>query len=336
MNEIVDVLVVGAGLGGLSAARDLSRAGLKLRVLDKGRGVGGRAATRRVDGAVMDHGAPFFTARGERLNALIANLERQEVVRVWTNGLHTWRDGELIAPGDGHPRYIASDGMSALGKALRDGVEPGDAPLEVRTEATVLSVQKSDSGWSVTLESGETLKARGVLVNAPAPQALNLTGQSLSDNTRTALERVQFEACWALLGLLQRRPELSWKGIKLQHPALDWIGLEHTKRDCAPAVVVHASAAWSAAHLEENPDGIGPQLLEALHQVTGDSLEVGKASAHRWRFAKASRMHPAATVTQDGLVFCGDWCDADGHGSRVENALESGWAAAGYLQTYLE
>jgi renalase len=336
MNEIVDVLVVGAGLGGLSAARDLSRAGLKLRVLDKGRGVGGRAATRRVAGAVMDHGAPFFTARGERLKTLIASLEARGIVRVWTNGLHTWRDGELIAPVDGHPRYIATDGMSALGKALRDGLEPGDAPLEVSTEATVTAVQRSASGWSVRLDNGQTLHARSVLVNAPAPQALNLTGQSLTADTRTALERVRFEACWAMLGLLRHRPEVSWKGIKLQHPALDWIGLEHTKRDCAPSVVVHASAAWSALHLEENPDGIVPQMLEALREVIGDSLEVGNATAHRWRFAKASQMHPAATVTQDGLVFCGDWCDADGHGSRVENALESGWAAARYLQNDLE
>ncbi|WP_157463608.1 FAD-dependent oxidoreductase, partial [Deinococcus pimensis] len=38
-----DVLVVGAGLGGLACARDLRRAGRRVLLLDKSRGVSGRA-----------------------------------------------------------------------------------------------------------------------------------------------------------------------------------------------------------------------------------------------------------------------------------------------------
>ena len=57
---IYDVLLLGAGLSGLKAARDLHAAGKSVLVLDKGRGVGGRAATRRWDGTPVDHGAQFF------------------------------------------------------------------------------------------------------------------------------------------------------------------------------------------------------------------------------------------------------------------------------------
>ena len=53
-----DVVVVGAGVAGLQCARRLRDAGLQVVVLDKARGVGGRVATRRVDGQPVDHGGP--------------------------------------------------------------------------------------------------------------------------------------------------------------------------------------------------------------------------------------------------------------------------------------
>jgi ribulose 1,5-bisphosphate synthetase/thiazole synthase len=42
----LDVVVVGAGIAGLTAARALASAGSEVLVLDKGRGPGGRASTR--------------------------------------------------------------------------------------------------------------------------------------------------------------------------------------------------------------------------------------------------------------------------------------------------
>lgn len=51
------VVVVGAGIAGLMCARELAATGVDVVVVDKGRGVGGRMATRRFGGAVFDHGA---------------------------------------------------------------------------------------------------------------------------------------------------------------------------------------------------------------------------------------------------------------------------------------
>lgn len=73
-----DVLVIGAGMAGLTAAMALRRAGRSVHVLDKGRGVGGRMASRRIGDATFDHGAQFITARDPRFVAAIGEWEQSE------------------------------------------------------------------------------------------------------------------------------------------------------------------------------------------------------------------------------------------------------------------
>ena len=42
-----DVDVIGAGMSGIACARALQAEGVPVRLIDKGRGIGGRMATRR-------------------------------------------------------------------------------------------------------------------------------------------------------------------------------------------------------------------------------------------------------------------------------------------------
>lgn len=42
------ILVVGAGLAGVTAARELAARGHRVKIVEKSRGLGGRMATRRV------------------------------------------------------------------------------------------------------------------------------------------------------------------------------------------------------------------------------------------------------------------------------------------------
>ena len=54
--QMFDAVVVGAGLAGLSAARELQRAGRTVTVVETSDGVGGRVRTDHVDGFLLDRG----------------------------------------------------------------------------------------------------------------------------------------------------------------------------------------------------------------------------------------------------------------------------------------
>src|SRR4051794_17308559 len=89
MADIVDVVIVGAGLAGLVCAQDLTAAGVECRVLEGSDGIGGRVRTDEVDGFLLDRGFQILlTAYPEvqrRLDLDALELRRFEpgaVVRV--------------------------------------------------------------------------------------------------------------------------------------------------------------------------------------------------------------------------------------------------------------
>src|SRR5271154_7195606 len=75
-----DVVVVGAGMAGLTAARTLAEAGLKVLVLEAQDRIGGRIWTRHVGDEAIELGAEFIHGRPPDLWALIeeAGLETYE------------------------------------------------------------------------------------------------------------------------------------------------------------------------------------------------------------------------------------------------------------------
>jgi renalase len=327
---VLDVLIIGAGLAGLTAARELTRAGYAVRILEKSAGVSGRAATKRLEsGAIADFGAPFFTVRNDAFRAFVQTLEHNKIVHVWQNGMKTWRSGNLEGSPDGYPRYVATQGISAIGKALRNG-ESHQAPLDIVQNAMVSAIWSNHLGYRAVLENGDIHTARAVLVNTPAPQAMTLTKSVIEPKTNLALEQVEFAPCWALIVSLKNAPNVDWNVLKLEHPVLSLISLEHSKRGGAPILLLHANAEWSTQNLERSPQSVADLMIQAAQEVLGEVLEPNQTKPHRWRYAQATKPHLGAYVAQDNLVFCGDWCAPAGS-ARIETAFESGLASAEYL-----
>ncbi|WP_324785862.1 protoporphyrinogen/coproporphyrinogen oxidase [Streptomyces sp. H51] len=68
------VVVIGAGPGGLTAARELERAGHRVTVLEEGDEVAGKCRSVHVDGLAYDLGGHICTNRYERLAELVTEL----------------------------------------------------------------------------------------------------------------------------------------------------------------------------------------------------------------------------------------------------------------------
>ncbi|KAG2448128.1 hypothetical protein HYH02_006713 [Chlamydomonas schloesseri] len=105
-----DVIVVGAGVAGLSAAAKLAAAGVKPVVLEAGDGVGGRVRTDKVDGFLLDRGFQIFlTGYPEAQSAL--DYEALQL-RPFYAGALVWTGGAFHRVAD--PLRHLVDGLASL------------------------------------------------------------------------------------------------------------------------------------------------------------------------------------------------------------------------------
>jgi renalase len=326
-NQTESCIIVGAGISGLLAADELHRAGWDVTVIDEGRGMGGRMATRRLGQATFDHGAQFFTARGDRFTGLVDGWLGSGAAAEWARG---FADAEGRPNRDGYPRYRGAEGMASIPEYVAYG-------LDVRTGERVVRVDTADGNWEIFCESGLRAQGSALVLALPVPKALDLAESGnyrLPDGARSRLGAVSYDPCLALMVVLDGpSPVPEPGGMQVKGEPLDFIGDNQRKGISeVPAITIHAGPEWSSAHFGDDEAEITEQLVALAGERLGEDLApaVLDSSLARWRYSWVTNSHPdpfLAASEKPPLLFCGD---AFGQ-PKVEGASLSGLSAADYL-----
>ena len=305
------IIIVGAGLSGLMAARECDARGHEVIVFDKGRGVGGRLATRRIKDATLDHGAQFFTVRSDEFQSRVDEWITAGVVREWCRG---------FSEEDGHPRYVGTQGMTSIAKHLAIG-------LDVRLSTLVFSLSRGDTDWVITTDDGVDHHADRVILTAPVPQSFSLMfGGGIE--MPIELRNTDYDRTLGLLVTLDSNNHnvTSPGGMQFPDDVFSFIGDNAAKGiSDAPALTFHANPEWSLANFDLSNREIHDALLEAATPWLGTTV-VTSSEMKKWRFANPKKMWPDACWVDDSgtLAIAGDAFA----GPRVEGAALSGLAAA--------
>ena len=318
--EPSDILIIGAGISGLLCATELRRAGRSVRLLDKGRGLGGRMATRRMAGGRLDHGAQYFTVRDARLRAYVDTWLEAGVIKEWFR--HLPEDSNP----DGYPRYCGVNGMTDAPKFLAKD-------LEVHNSQQVTELARDTDLWIARTAAGDSFLARHLVISAPLPQALNLldsTGLRYANGDTNALRAIYYERGLATLAILDGASGLPAPGgVKVDQAPLTWIG-DNLQKGISPdvsAVTIHADAEFADTHWDSPDEVRGTLMLEAAAPHL--KSEVKEFSCHRWGFTTPVNPWPEPYYHNAGLklTLAGDSFG----GARVEGAALSGIEAAGRI-----
>lgn len=302
--------IIGAGMAGLTCGRLLQQAGQDVVIFDKGRGLGGRMATRRAeDGLQFDHGAQYVTARDKGFASLLTQARADGHAGLWPQG----------GARDGKARYVGTPGMSGLARFLaRD--------LVVHRQSTVSALAESAAGVEIDV-AGERLIFDRVVCTAPAPQTLAMLGEghALSHD----LAQITYDPCLTLMvALAGPVPDVA-DHQRNRQADLSWIARDGSKpeRPGNGCWVAQASPDFSRTHLDSPVTATARRMTGLFVRRMGlDPDQITYSAAHRWRYARvATPLGKPFIGNSAGTLFIG----GDGFlGPRVEAAYLSGKAIA--------
>lgn len=315
------ILIVGAGLSGLTAARELASRGHEVVIVDKSRGVGGRMATRRFAGGAFDTGAQFFTVRSQPFASEVAAWQSSEVAERWFEGSPSPHETKSS---DGHPRFRGVPGMTGVAKFLMQG-------LDVRTGEEIERLEHENGVWHAFSQSGTTFQANRLLLTAPIPQSLALlatSGLTLPPELAARLNELRYEPCFAVLAQFAHASALPAPGLFYINGDPVWWLADNFQKGVSPrpgSVTIHSSGAFARANYDLDQRQVGETLIAAARQWLGNG-EIEAFDVRRWRYSRPENPLDigAIAVPELGLVFAGDALG----GAKVEGAFLSGLKAA--------
>ena len=303
------VLVVGAGIAGLSCAQVLHRGGVDVEVLDRGRHVGGRMASRFEHGRAVDTGASYLTAEDPVVGALVKGWLDRGLARPWTDTFAVAGPTGITGSTTGPMRYGTAGGLAPLMGDLATG-------LTVHHQR---EVEEVDGGPTV-----DGRAARAVVLAMPGPQACDL----LSDEFEVERDLVCGTDWLPTLALAAAWDHRRWPDVDgvfvNDSPVLTWIADDGRRRgDGAPVLVAHTTPDFARAHLDD-PESGTTEVLAALGDVLGFRAPPTWTLMRRWSLSRPgqARSEPYH-LGSGGVSLCGDGWHAP---SKVGSAYLSGRA----------
>jgi hypothetical protein len=322
------VVIVGAGVAGLSCARELAAAGREVLVVDRARGVGGRCATHRLEGMAFDVGASFLHGRDPDFLAAVRDATPRRI-EGWPRTIQgAGRPCQPEAFQPGELRIALEEGITAFPKHLARGL-----PLRLGTRLERIDL----SGERIRLlfEGGEEIRTRHVVLALAPEQVLRIL-DGLGEiprplaSIRALLETSASEPSLSLCAAYP--PGVPSPGWDAWYPedsrVVQFLGNESGKRAEPPCtgLVIQARPAWARQHLDD--EGWPDALLAEAGRIAGAwAARPAARHAHRWRFARsdlaAELSGPVLIRLPSGnsLGFCGD---RFAPGGGVEAAWVSG------------
>ncbi len=267
----VEVCVIGAGFAGLTLGAALEAAGTDYLVLDKGRSPGGRAATRRMDSARVDHGIPWLTRTGGESDGLIDRLRRAGLIE------------RLFVGGSVGDAWIAPAGITSTSKYLAED-------LNVRFSHRVESVEAGDPNQlTVTGADGAAyeLTARHVVITAPVPQAIEMAPAIAEELKEIDPEEVYEKA---VLGLarLAHSGEIPDQAL-FENPAagISSVIVESAKfPDRPPSVSIRCDPAASETLFDATDEEAWRWMAGQVSGLAFLEGEPEERQVKRWRYSK--------------------------------------------------
>ena len=304
-SPIIDVIIIGSGISGLSAAVELKRLGKHVLIVDKGFYPGGRLATKSVDNLSFNYGSPYLP------NAVSA---KYKVL------LNRMKSKNIIIQSNNEKIFWSSNGLRNICLFL-------SSDLNILQGNKVSKIIESDTNFLVSSEKGLIASAPQIIISVPAPQAATLL-ETIAPEMSLDAKQVIYASCWTiLLGLPSKSNIPSILSFKDQSGGQSSIVCENNSETGVKELshTIRMSDKWSKTKLDLPKSIILEQVLKELKRlgIYTKTAPPKISYCHLWRYAqviKALSPHASIISPKRNIGIAGDWTA----GPSIEDAFISG------------
>lgn len=335
----MEIGIIGAGVAGIGVAYELRDTSTEVTLVEKSRGVGGRAATRRQDGCVYDHGANYITPDPDLeafMRAAGPDSDGERLTEI-EEPVWTFDSSGAVSPGEerDRPALTYEDGITRFAKTVLSST---DATLELETR--VESIARDGGRWRVESEE-ERYGFDALVLTPPAPQTAALLENAdwdapLRRELVDAIESVPYRTVLSVIlhyPFEIDRPYYALVNTDKDHE-IGWCSREECKSGHVPdgesILIVQMAPEWSLERYGEPEEAI----TEAAAGCVADLLDEPRLAnpdwtdCGRWRHALPDDgvdTEDLDRAADDALFVAGDWVAGDGRvGVAFENGRELG------------
>ena len=327
------VAVVGAGIAGLTCARELRLRGCEAVVFEAGERVGGRCSSRSPRVGLFDDGAQSISGATRLAVHVVQAPGELAALHPWTvaatpaeeeRSNQAWNKAQDEADVTRTLKLVGAVGVPSMA-ALADALA---RPLQVRLNTPIVQARRRGSRWVLSGCAGEIEDDFQALVLAiPAPLALPLVRESAE--LSAALRAVRYRSRWVLL-LGSERPVPLPGYLEFEGSPIERVAAMHGKPGRLASGpqrwFIEADERWSMQHAHDDAETVAELLLENFRSHAGRPVTPNFLQAYEWRHAFVEM--PAATPRRTECLFddevqlgvCGDSVVP----SRVDSVHRSG------------
>lgn len=334
------IAVVGAGVAGLTCARELLARGHDPVVFEASDRVGGRCSSRSTPVGGFDDAAQAIVGATRLASYAAQRPNELAAIHPWTVPATPAEDEPKGKDRDtDHDEADATRTLKLMGavgvpsmRALANAVAQ---PLDVRLHTSIQRARRCGTGWVLHDAAGEIdEKFQALVLALPAPLALPLARESAG--LAAALRAVRYRSRWVLL-LGTDRP-VGLPGYReFQGSPIERVAAMHSKPG-RPAHTpqrwfVEADERWSLQHEDDDAEAVADLLLDNFRAHARRSVNPNFLCAHQWRHAFVETTAPLSGHSEclwdpaARLGVCGDSVVA----SQVDQVHRSGVALAGRI-----
>ena len=278
-----DVVIIGAGVSGLTLARLLEDSGRRVLVLDKGRGPGGRVSSKTLEGSLLDTSTNEVVSDDREVMDLLTRFAGARWEGKPHHDEYRWEFAE--------PARTVMQGFA------------GNIPIQ-HTFVSHIVQERTDRIGLIRHGFGEPLWAKRAVLTAPVPQSQAIIAHSdfVLDYDLDSVDYTKRQVLLAVFDGDGHVPDSSWSTDMIDHVRF------RPRPDGLLGVEAFASEAWSEATWDQDATISQGRLLLEMGSLFYNARVWG-SQVMRWRYATPRTTHPDyfwSHPTITGLHMAGD------------------------------